>query len=251
MKANPANSSKTILWVFAVYILSFICYFPELLVQNGIAVSSGFLLLKYLFVCIPALISVLFLISEGKLKIYLSRMFSGKITLKHILTWIIFALVGILASLIYSFTAKTDVFQSTYSSPTALFISCIYLFITGAVEEAAWRGFLLERFSCKMKGFRSILLVGIIWTVWHMPMWIIRNSLSIWQIIPLCIWTLLVSIILGTAYYQCKNVIFIALLHAAFNICYLAPVPYNAALLTGLIVSLTLLGRKSHKMIIK
>ena len=105
----------------------------------------------------------------------------------------------------------------------------MYLFVTAFAEELAWRGFLLEQVSFPGESICSILLVGIIWTIWHLPMWIIRNSLGAGQIIPLCIWTLLVSVVLGIAYYQCRNILFIAVLRAAFNICYLAPIAYNTA----------------------
>lgn len=229
MKVKYANAWKILLWVSVVYILSFLCYVPTWLVQHGIAINNGLLFFKYLFVCIPAITSILFLIFEHKLKGYLAHMFSGKTDVRHVLIWVIFMAAGIFVSYAYWFTTKDDVFQNTYSSTASLLISCIYLYITALAEETAWRGFLLERVSCKKKGICSILLVGMIWTVWHMPMWIIRNSLDIQHIIPLCIWTLLVSVVLGIIHYQCENILFTALLHATFNICYLAPIQYNIA----------------------
>ncbi len=51
--ARYTNKLKLMLWVSVVYVLSFICYVPTLLEQNGIIIPNGLLYLKYLYVCIP------------------------------------------------------------------------------------------------------------------------------------------------------------------------------------------------------
>ena len=51
--------------------LSFICYLPILLEQNGINIPGGLLYLKYLYVCIPAIATMFLLICERNVKIYL------------------------------------------------------------------------------------------------------------------------------------------------------------------------------------
>lgn len=174
-------------------------------------------------------------------------MFSGRIAIKHIVMWVLFIAVGMLISGSYSLITGVEVFKKTYSSITTLLTGIGYLFLTGFVEEIAWRGFLLERVSYKKKSISNIFWVGIIWTIWHMPMWIIRNSLDIEQVICFCIWTILVSFVLGIAYYQCRNVLLIALLHATFNICYLAPIQYNIAVLAGVNAIVILFIRKKYK----
>ncbi|MDE7361474.1 MAG: CPBP family intramembrane metalloprotease [Oscillospiraceae bacterium] len=210
------NKTKILLWVSVVYVLSFICYVPTLLERYGIVFANGLLFLKYFFVCIPALTSAVLLLCECNLKSYLARMFSGKIAVKHFLTFVIFTLAGITTYCCYSIITGANVFQNAYSSVTSLLTGCIYLFITAFAEETAWRGFLLERVPFKEKS--SVIFVGVIWAVWHMPMWIIRNLLGTWEIICLCIWTVLVSVVLGMTYYQCRNILLIAMLHAAFNL---------------------------------
>lgn len=247
MRIKYTNKSKILLWISIVYVLSFICYVPVLLEQHGIVIINGLLLLKYLFVCIPAITAAWLLICEHNIKTYCVQMFSGKITVKHLLMWTIFMAAGLLVSCCYSLITGADVFRNTYSSVTTLLTSCVYLFITGFIEEIAWRGFLLERVSFKKKSICNIIFVGIVWTVWHMPMWIIRNSLGIEQIIYLCIWTILVSFVLGITYYQCRNVLVIAILHATFNISYLAPIQYNIAFLAIVIAVGTLFIKKKHK----
>ena len=244
MGTKHTNKLKVLLWIFIVYVLSFICYVPVLLERYGIAIPNGLLLLKYLFVCVPAMTAILLSVCEHTFKMYLLQMFSEKIAIKHIMTWVVFAITGMLTSFCYSLFIRADVFQNTYSSIITLLAACIYLFLTAFVEEAAWRGFLLERVSIRGKSNRSILLTGIIWTVWHMPMWIIRNTMGVEQILYFCIWTLLVSVVLGAVYYQCRNVVLAAMLHAVFNVCYLAPVKYNIVVLAVLITVGTLFTKK-------
>ncbi len=246
MMAGCTNKLKIKLWVSAVYILSFICYVPALLEQNGIIIPYIVLYLKYLYVCIPAIVTIFLLISEQNVKVYFSQMLSGKITVKYILIWAICLGVGVLSSYCYSFIVGADVFKNIYLTVTSLLTSCIYLLITAIIEEIAWRGFLLERLSFQ-KRISSVMFVGVVWAVWHMPMWIIRNSLGIEQIVCLCIWTLLVSTVLGITYYQCRNILLIAILHATFNICYLAPMQYNIVVLAIVFSVGTLFYKKLEK----
>ena len=239
------NKVKLTLWVSVVYAVSFLCYVPTLLEQNGMIVPNGLLCLKYAYVCIPAMAAIFLLICEQNIKVCFTRMFSGKITIKYIVIGIICMAAGILDSYCYSFIMKTDVFKNTYSSGISLLASCIYLLITAFVEEIAWRGFLLERLP--FQKIKNVLFVGAVWAVWHLPMWIIRNSLGMEQIACLCIWTVLVSVVLGITYYQCRNILLTAVMHATFNICYLAPIQYNIVVLAIIIFVGTLLHKKSDK----
>ena len=201
MMAGYTNKLKLTLWVSVVYVLSFICYVPTLLEQNGIIIPNGLLYLKYLYVCIPTMAAIFLLICEQNIRIYFMRMFSGKITIKYILIGVICMAAGIFASYCYSFIVKTDVFKNTYLTVISLLTSCIYLLTTAFVEEIAWRGFLLERLP--FKKIKSVLLAGVVWTV--------------------------------------------AIMHATFNICYLAPIQYNIVVLAIIIFAGTLWYKKSDK----
>ncbi len=50
--ARYTNKLKLTLWVSVVYVLSFICYAPTLLGQNGITIPDILLYLKYFGVSI-------------------------------------------------------------------------------------------------------------------------------------------------------------------------------------------------------
>ena len=96
--AGYTNKLKLTLWVSVVYVLSFICYVPTLLEQNGIFIPNGLLYLKYLYVCIPTMVTIFLLICEQNIKVCFTRMFSGKITIKYILIGVICMAAGIFGS---------------------------------------------------------------------------------------------------------------------------------------------------------
>ncbi len=211
------------LWIFIVYVFSFLCYTPMMLKKLGIEFPNMLTYLKYFFVIMPALVSIIFILCEQNLKKFLIGNFK-KVSLKELFICMIIALVGIVTTFFYSFFGKIDLFTD---SMVVFLINCVYLFITALIEEIAWRGFLLRNLFTKNKKIKVIIFVGVIWTIWHIPMWLIRNSLPILDILYLSIWTMLISIILGVLYYVYENIFSVALLHMIFNVCFLAPVKNN------------------------
>lgn len=162
------------------------------------------------------------MIHEHKLGKYLIDNFKG-ITPKEIISCIIIVLVCISITWCYSLTLNVDLFSNTYSSVASLLLNCVYLYGTALIEEMAWRGFLFQQVITEKKRIFSALFVGVVWAAWHIPMWAIRNSMSLAEIIPLFIWAVVLSIILGLFYHAFKNILSVAL----FNVCFLAPPKYN------------------------
>ncbi len=202
-----------------------------LLEKLGIAFLKDLIFLRYFFVLIPSIISFAFLICEHSIREQCKAMFAEGLTVTGFCVWMVFIVIGLIVSVL-STGMRMDVFRSAYSSIEEFVFSTFYLFLTGFVEEIAWRGFLLERVSAKRKNIASVLTVGVIWAVWHIPMWTIRNASGFTDVILLFAWTVLVSIVLGIAFYQYENVFMVTVLHVIFNICYLAPIQYNIAALT-------------------
>lgn len=214
-----------------------------MLKQLEINFPNGLIYLKYFFILIPALVSIIFLIAEQNLKKYLICNFK-KVSLKEFFICIIIALVGVVITYCYAFTKKIDLFTD---SMLVFIINGIYLFITALIEEIAWRGFLLRKLSTKNKKVKMIIFVGIIWAIWHIQMWLIRNSLPMLDILYLSIWTILISILLGILYYVYENIFSVALLHMIFNVCFLAPMKYNNVVIIFLSVVAIIFLKKVKK----
>ena len=78
MKRKDTGRGMLLLWTASVYALSFLCYLPMLAQRMGMALPGGAVNLKYLFVCVPAVVSVLFSLRERRLRAYFAGMFSGR-----------------------------------------------------------------------------------------------------------------------------------------------------------------------------
>jgi membrane protease YdiL (CAAX protease family) len=64
-------------------------------------------------------------------------------------------------------------------------MSLIISLITGAMgEELGWRGFLLPRIQERYNAINSSLIVGVIWALWHLPLWLLPgygwNAVPYW-----------------------------------------------------------------------
>jgi len=68
--------------------------------------------------------------------------------------------------------------------PVLLGIQCVEAFLLGPVlncvtcfgEEWGWRGYLVPKMSEKMSGIPMVLVTGIIWGLWHVPLTIVGHN---------------------------------------------------------------------------
>ena len=88
----------------------------------------------------------------------------------------------------------------------------------GGWEELGWRGFLQPALEEKFGYLLGTLMMGIIWTIWHLPLWLIQNAtqkdFKVWAFGFYCI---TFSYLLATAYKMTKSVFAAILLHAWGN----------------------------------
>jgi membrane protease YdiL (CAAX protease family) len=106
-------------------------------------------------------------------------------------------------------------------------ISIIYMFLNlplfiigGGFEEIGWRGFLQPKLE-KVTGYlASVLIVGVIWSIWHLPLWLISGTVQ--SALPFTAYTFLAIILsfsFTTFYKYTKNILLTVLSHAWFNGC--------------------------------
>lgn len=221
---------RTFPWVCAVYLVSFGCYVPLLLKQCGKTVPGGLLSLRYGFVLVPAVISLIAWAREGSIKACLLRHFKP-ISSKEAGLCGAMALAGIAVTCGYSLVEKTDLFAGTYSSIVSLAGGCAYRFATALAEEAAWRGFLFQRMAAGGSHPAAAAVSGVLWAVWHIPMWSIRNGLPAGEIAALLLWAVLLGSLLSIFYKRFSNLVSAALLHLTCNVCWLAPAKCNVLVL--------------------
>ena len=128
-------------------------------------------------------------------------------------------------------------------------------FVYGGEEELGWRGILQPVLSKKITFPLAALACGIIWALWHLPLWFIEGhpnqSMPFWMQatlgIFLCFW-------LGTVYERSESVPLCMLFHGFVNVLLSSFVlKFNLALIfgigltTGLTIVLWLLDLKAKK----
>ena len=239
------QNMEVLLWTALVLMLSYLCYLPMLLEKNGIHISQVGLSARYLFVTIPSVVSILFSLKNSYLKRWFLALFAEKVKCQAIFSCVILGSVGLSFSLIYCLIVDDkDLFTSSYPTALDVVVSCSYLFVTALIEEIAWRGFLLNKIATAKGKKTALIYVGMIWAIWHIPMWTIRNSLGFREILIYFIWTILISLVLGMLYYRNKSILMVSLAHMIFNTCYIAPVKYNVILLGCLLLLLIFIFNK-------
>lgn len=92
------------------------------------------------------------------------------------------------------------------------------MIIGGGLEEIGWRGLLQPELEKKMSHFAATLVVGIIWSIWHIPLWFIdgtnqQNMNYIW----FCINALTLSFFIGSVRYISGSIFLSILSHASIN----------------------------------
>jgi membrane protease YdiL (CAAX protease family) len=102
----------------------------------------------------------------------------------------------------------------------SLLINVPFVIVLGGLEEVGWRGILQPKVEKVMTYLPSVLAVGVIWTLWHLPLWFIHGTAQSGISFG---WYLVSGIVLTsnfTTLYKYTNNLFLCILsHAWFNIC--------------------------------
>jgi len=159
---------------------------------------------------------------NNTIKDFYKKVFSQKISIPLILivTAIQILIITVSAGIVaihnnVSFTSLWDFSAST------LLLGFIFTIIQGATgEESGWRGFLQPAMEKKLGVIKGSLMVGVVWSFWHTPLWfatgLVGTNLLVY-IITFIIGNLSISLIIGICYDYCKNLFIPIWIHFLFN----------------------------------
>lgn len=166
--------------------------------------------------------------------------------------WYLFALsplfIAFLAAGIYRFGGG-NTSEPIQPLGQTLLISLVLSTITGAMgEELGWRGFLLPRLQAKYNALTSSLIVGVIWAIWHLPLWTIEGQ--VWEATPY--WTFALGAISSSVLFTFVlnntngSLLMASLIHLAMNyglnmVLILGWIPTPAETMTLISILLTIL----------
>lgn len=107
-----------------------------------------------------------------------------------------------------------------YAVPLIHVLSMVSVFLVGGgQEELGWRGFALPRLLDRFDALTASLLIGAVWSVWHLPLFSIEGSGQYGgQFAPYAVTVLALSILLTWMYRATgRSVLLAMVLHASYN----------------------------------
>jgi membrane protease YdiL (CAAX protease family) len=66
--------------------------------------------------------------------------------------------------------------RGAVSNPLSLIASILFATLIPFIEELGWRGYVLDRLQEKRSALISSLILGVVWSLWHLPMFFIEGS---------------------------------------------------------------------------
>ncbi len=63
-----------------------------------------------------------------------------------------------------------------FAAPWTIIPFALSIFLIGPMEEFGWRGYVLDRLQERWNALVSSLILGIVWSLWHLPLFFIKDS---------------------------------------------------------------------------
>ena len=102
----------------------------------------------------------------------------------------------------------------------SLLINLPLIIPLGGLEELGWRGILQPKLEKVFNYLPSVLIVGVIWGVWHLPLWLMKGTVqSGFPFILYLLSGMILTFSFTTLYKYTKNIFLCVLSHAWFNDC--------------------------------
>lgn len=101
---------------------------------------------------------------------------------------------------------------------TQLMPQIIVIVLIAVGEEYGWRGFLLPKLMNRFDLFRSSIILGLIWGIWHFPAYLIGTGVPLhMNFMVFLLWVVLGTFMISWIYYYTKSVLTSILAHIGAN----------------------------------
>jgi hypothetical protein len=226
---NKRNPWKYFLLTFAY---SWIIWIPSVL--DGLGVGLPFNVAGYSTVVVvigafAPLLAAITLIGRVEgwagIKAFLKQAIDFRVKPTYIIIALALPLVIHIISHYLSLAVGLDVARTLFpdeisASPVLLAIPYFFLMliIGGGQEEFGWRGYAQEPLQEKIGVIPASLLIGVIWGIWHLPLWFMAGDLhSAYSFVAFVMMTTSISLIYAWLYNASKKKLIVALFFHAMN----------------------------------
>lgn len=221
---------KYLIRTFAISWISWIIL--ALLVKNNILTFSSIIgTILFMIGGFAPTISAISLQERKSFKSIMNFIFSNK--KKSIIYLLLFCLLEILTIGLSSMELNPEL--PLYVIPI-IFLMCT--FIGGGNEELGWRGTMQPILEKKMVFPIATLITGIVWSIWHLPLWFIDGTTQQnTSFLLFSIYAIFLSYWLACVYKKTNCVFYCAILHGLSNLLMsIFVIKVNWILVLGLII---------------
>ena len=190
-----------VLFIVITFLISWLSWLPSVLVYFGIIPSGPIQIMGQLAIFGP-FIAAFALTLKNSGKVGAKALFISGWNVRFNKKWLVVLFLPILISLIAFLTVSViePMNRLQYATPVIMWIPnfIIFYFIGGPfTEEYGWRGYALDRIQSRFNALFSSLILGLIWGLWHLPLFFISGTVQ--ENIPIYEF-LLVTVVLSVFY---------------------------------------------------
>lgn len=176
------EKKNLVLFFVLSFIISWILWLPSVLVSLGI-IPTGPIQIMSQFAIFGPFIAAFALTYSKRGKDGIKTLFLSGWNFKFNKKWILALFIPIITAgvslLIVSVLEPMDRLQ--YSTPLIMWVPnfILFYFIGGPfTEEYGWRGYALDRLQSKFNALLSSVILGLIWGLWHLPLFFIVGTVQ-------------------------------------------------------------------------
>jgi membrane protease YdiL (CAAX protease family) len=130
------------------------------------------------------------------------------------LVWWSFIILGIPAIVFTGAAIKGTINEFPYSSLSLALPALLHALFLGTIEEFGWRGLALPLMQRKLSPFWAGLILGGIWSLWHIPSFLIGGMpQTAWAAGPYFLGIIAISVILTPLFNNSRGSLLIAYLY--------------------------------------
>lgn len=168
MKANQATK-----FIIYSYFISWFLWMTGYFI-TGDSIPMLFLILGTFG---PAIAALIISKKEGNLSEFLESIRTFKSSSSsYLIALFIFPFVLFLLLVFLVFNADYRIDLTHFSIVNLMILFPINVILGGALgEEVGWRGYLLKKLLTKYSAFHASLIVGVIWSIWHLPLFLTKT----------------------------------------------------------------------------
>jgi membrane protease YdiL (CAAX protease family) len=66
--------------------------------------------------------------------------------------------------------------RNVLTDPSSIVLSILFSSLIPFIEELGWRGYVLDRLQEKRSALASSLILGVVWSLWHLPLFFVAGT---------------------------------------------------------------------------